>query len=210
MKHNNQIPNAHFRKQWQLRVRTWFWQPAKKLKRRQARAEKARKVFPRPIKKLQPLIRCPSNRYNRKLRLGNGFTLEELKAAEIPVQLAKRIGIRVDKRRVNKSLESLQLNVARLKTYKSNLIIFPRRGDKKPAAMYSSPEECNNATQHPAGPVLPYKPEAPDVEMVEVTEEMKAFDAIGKLKEEVQKLKDSHKRPEEEEEAPAAKKKGKK
>lgn len=39
--------------------------------------------------------------------------------------------------------------------------------------MYSSAEECKNATQHPAGPVMPYKADVPEVEMVEVTAEMK-------------------------------------
>lgn len=41
--------------------------------------------------------------------------------------------------------------------------------------MYSSPEECKNATQHPAGPVMPYKTEKPDVEMVDVTDAMKVL-----------------------------------
>ena len=27
MKHNNQLPNAHFRKDWQRFVKTWFDQP---------------------------------------------------------------------------------------------------------------------------------------------------------------------------------------
>jgi large subunit ribosomal protein L13e len=35
MKHNNVIPNGHWKKKWQFRVRTWFNQPARKLRRRQ-------------------------------------------------------------------------------------------------------------------------------------------------------------------------------
>lgn len=46
--------------------------------------------------------------------------------------------------------------------------------------MYSSAEVCKNATQHPAGPVMPYKPEAPEVEMVEVTAEMKVCESFAK------------------------------
>ncbi len=44
---------------------------------------------------------------------------------------ARTIGIAVDHRRRNKSLESLQANVQRLKTYKSKLILFPRNPSKK-------------------------------------------------------------------------------
>ncbi|GMH32176.1 hypothetical protein BSKO_00010 [Bryopsis sp. KO-2023] len=210
MKHNNVIPNAHFRKQWQLRVRTWFWQPAKKLKRRQARAAKAQKVFPRPIQKLKPLIRCSSQRYNRKLRLGTGFTREELKAAGIPRTLAPRVGIRVDKRRCNKSLESMQRNVARLKAYKSNLIIIPKNSKSSNSkGIYSSEEERKNATQHPNGPIMPYKAEKPEIEFVSVTADMKSFDAIGKVKAEIARKKEANKPPEEEEEPVKGKKKKK-
>lgn len=34
VKHNNVVPNQHFKKKWQLHVRTWFNQPARKLRRR--------------------------------------------------------------------------------------------------------------------------------------------------------------------------------
>ena len=34
VKHNNVIPNGHFKKKWQFRVKTWFNQPARKLRRR--------------------------------------------------------------------------------------------------------------------------------------------------------------------------------
>ena len=77
--HNNVLPNAHFRKHWQLRVRTWFDQPGAKKTRRRLRAEKAAKVAPRPVKSLRPLVRCPTVRYNHRLRFGRGFSLQELK-----------------------------------------------------------------------------------------------------------------------------------
>jgi large subunit ribosomal protein L13e len=32
--YNNQVPNAHFHKKWQFYVKTWFNQPARKLRRR--------------------------------------------------------------------------------------------------------------------------------------------------------------------------------
>jgi large subunit ribosomal protein L13e len=46
------------------------------------------------------------------------------------VKLAPTIGISVDHRRRNRSLEGLQANVARLKAYRSNLVIFPRDAKK--------------------------------------------------------------------------------
>lgn len=51
-------------------------------------------------------------------------------AAGIPKKLAPTIGIAVDHRRKNRSLEGLQSNVQRLKTYKAKLVIFPRRAGK--------------------------------------------------------------------------------
>lgn len=80
LKHNNQLPNAHFRKDWQSRVKTWFNQPGQKIRRSRLRKEKAAKIAPRPVDGLlRPAVRCPTIRYNIKLRKGRGFTLEELK-----------------------------------------------------------------------------------------------------------------------------------
>lgn len=42
-------------------------------------------------------------------------------------RVARTIGIAVDNRRRNKSTESIQCNVQRLKEYRSKLIIFPRK-----------------------------------------------------------------------------------
>merc|ERR1712025_478720 len=58
-----------------------------------------------------------------KVRAGRGFTLDELKAAGIGVKYAKTIGIAVDHRRKNRSTESLQSNVQRLKEYQSKVIL---------------------------------------------------------------------------------------
>lgn len=52
------------------------------------------------------------------------------KAAGILKKQALTIGISVDYRRRNRSQESLQMNVERLKAYKSKLILFPRRAGK--------------------------------------------------------------------------------
>merc|ERR1719315_1019553 len=122
------IPNGHFHKDWQRYVKCWFKQPMRAIRRRKNRIAKAKKIAPRPAAGLlRPIVRCPTFRYNMKLRPGRGFSLEELKAAKIPRRLAPTIGIAVDHRRRNKSVEGLQMNVQRLKEYRSRLIIFPRK-----------------------------------------------------------------------------------
>lgn len=127
---NNPILKNHFRKDWQQRVRVHFDQAGKKASRRAARAEKASRIAPRPLEALRPVVRCPTQRYNRRQRAGRGFTLEELKAAEIPRKFANTVGIAVDFRRQNRSVEAFELNVQRLKEYKARLILFPRRAGK--------------------------------------------------------------------------------
>ncbi|KAJ9194359.1 hypothetical protein DTO166G4_1575 [Paecilomyces variotii] len=127
IKHNNAIPHNHFHKDWQRRVRVHFDQPGRKHRRRQARLAKAAAVAPRPVDKLRPVVRCPTIKYNRRVRAGRGFTLAELKEAGIPRKLAPTIGISVDGRRTNYSKESLAANVARLQEYKARLILFPRK-----------------------------------------------------------------------------------
>lgn len=131
MKHNNQLPNTHLRKHWQFRVKTWFDQPARKQRRRLNRLRKAAAVAPRPLDALRPAVRCPTIRYNTKLRAGRGFTLEEVKAAGLTPLYARTIGIAVDHRRRNKSVESLELNTNRLKTYLDKLVLFPKKNAKK-------------------------------------------------------------------------------
>ncbi|CAL5869387.1 uncharacterized protein PFLUO_LOCUS3616 [Penicillium psychrofluorescens] len=127
IKHNNQIQKNHFRKDWQRRVRVHFDQPGRKHRRRETRLAKAAAVAPRPVDKLRPVVRCPTIKYNRRVRAGRGFTLAELKEAGIPKKLAPTIGISVDHRRTNYSKESLVANVARLKDFKARLILFPRK-----------------------------------------------------------------------------------
>ncbi|KAG9442301.1 hypothetical protein H6P81_018155 [Aristolochia fimbriata] len=181
VKHNNVVPNGHFKKHWQNYVRTWFDQPARKQRRRIARQKKAVKIFPRPTAgPLRPVVHGQTLKYNMKVRAGRGFSLEELKAAGIPKKLAPTIGIAVDHRRKNRSLESLQANVQRLKTYKAKLVIFPRRSGKFKNGD-SSREELASATQV-QGEYLPITAEKPKVELVSITNEMKDFNAYQKLR----------------------------
>ena len=139
VKHNNVVPNAHFHKKWAnssrgpLGVKVNLDQAGKKKARRVKRAAKAAAIAPAPLDKLRPAVHCPTQRYNAKVRLGKGFSLAELKAAGITAAYAQTVGIAVDKRRGNKSEETKAVNVDRLKTYISNLVVFPRR--KAAAAM---------------------------------------------------------------------------
>ncbi|XP_014556068.1 hypothetical protein COCVIDRAFT_38303 [Bipolaris victoriae FI3] len=130
IKHNQQIQKNHFHKDWQRYVRVHFDQPGKKKSRRNARVAKAAKVAPRPVDKLRPVVRCPTIKYNRRVRPGRGFSLAELKAAGIPRKFARTIGISVDPRRQNLSEEGLKANVERLQEYRKRLILFPRRNGK--------------------------------------------------------------------------------
>ncbi|KAF2819016.1 ribosomal protein L13e [Ophiobolus disseminans] len=130
IKHNQQIQKNHFHKDWQRYVRVHFDQPGKKKSRRNARVAKAAKVAPRPVDLLRPVVRCPTIKYNRRVRPGRGFSLVELKAAGIPRKFARTIGISVDPRRQNLSEEGLKANVERLQEYRKRLILFPRRNGK--------------------------------------------------------------------------------
>jgi len=146
-KHNNVIPKNHFHKDWQNRVKTWFDQPARKKRRRNARIAKAIHVFPRPVAgALRPVVHPSTQRYNAKVKLGRGFSFEELKEAGINRHLALTIGIAVDHRRKNKSEKSFKTNVQRLKQYKSKLVLFPRN-NKKPKKGEATKEQREKAEQ---------------------------------------------------------------
>ncbi|TFK30330.1 ribosomal protein large subunit 13 [Coprinopsis marcescibilis] len=150
--HNNVLHNNHFHKDWQRRVRTWFDQPGRKLRRRTARKVKAAALGVRPLSLLRPAVRGQTVRYNRKLREGRGFTLGELKEAGIGRKEAKTIGIVVDHRRRNLSEEGKKLNVDRLNEYKTRLIVFPRKAGK-PKKGDSTGDDLKAATTRAALPL---------------------------------------------------------
>ena len=174
------VPNAHFHKDWQKYVKCWFNQPARKQRRRQARVAKAASVAPRPVKTLRPVVRCPTYKYNIKQRSGRGFTLEELKAAGIGKNEARTIGISVDHRRRNKSVESLQQNAQRLKEYKSKLILFPLNA-KKPRKGDASEEDLKKAQQL-VGRVMPVRAEVKRQRAMELTDDLKNFKAFQSIR----------------------------
>jgi large subunit ribosomal protein L13e len=175
------VPNAHFHKDWDTYVKTWFNQPARKDRRRKMRGKKAAAVAPRPMRTLRPVVRCPTFRYNVKQRVGRGFSLEELKTAGISKNMAKTIGITVDHRRRNKSVESLQINAHRLKEYQSKLILFPIKASK-PRKGDASEEDMKKAAQL-AGQVMPVASrDLKRIRAMEVTDELKNFKAFNAIR----------------------------
>ena len=126
VKHNTMLFDNHLRKDWQPNVKTGFDQPAKKNKRMAYRKHKLATLYPRPVDKLRPVVRCQTFRYKDKIRFGRGFTLEEIKEAKLSPLVCKQVGIAIDCRRANKSVEEKQMNVERLKKYLSKLILFPK------------------------------------------------------------------------------------
>ncbi|GBE78021.1 60S ribosomal protein L13 [Sparassis latifolia] len=176
--HNNVLHQNHFRKDWQTRVRTWFDQPGRKLRRRQARKAKAASLGVRPLTLLRPAVRAQTVRYNRKVREGRGFTLAELKEAGIGKKEARGVGIVVDHRRRNLSEEGKAVNVERLKVYKERLIVFPRNA-KKPKKGDSTGEALTAETTR-VNLALPdsFVHEAPR----QITEEEREFKAYRTLR----------------------------
>jgi len=175
VKHNNIIPNIHCGKKYAqssrgpLKVKLALNQASRKKSRRLARATKAAALAPAPLQKLRPIVHCPTQRYSAKTRLGKGFTLEELKAAGLSPKYAMTIGIAVDFRRTNSAQESLDLNLARLNAYKSNLVIL-KKGD-----------DASGLAQH-KGTVQPIDRTKPALEVTAVTDEMKSFKAYTTMR----------------------------
>jgi len=178
---NNVLHRNHFRKDWQRRIKTWFDQPGQKKSRRNARQQKAAKLGSRPTGLLRPAVRCPSIRYNMKIREGRGFTLEELKAAGIRKKEALSIGIAVDHRAKSRSEERMSRNVERLQAYKGRLVVFPTNS-KKPKKADSTGDDLTAKTTSNLSAAFPlpapYEQEAPRP----ITEEEKEFDAFATLR----------------------------
>ena len=130
VKHNNVVPNGHFKKDWMHYVKTWFNQAGRKQRRRSARSLKLAKSAPNPLKAVRPQVQGQSLRYCSKTKKGKGFSLQEIKNAGLTAQFARTIGVRVDHRRRNKSAETLQRNVKTLEFYKSKLTLYPLKAGK--------------------------------------------------------------------------------
>jgi len=176
-RHNNVLHANHFRKDWQRRVRTWFDQPGRKLRRRNARKAKATALGVRPLTLLRPAVRAQTVRYNRKVREGRGFTFAELKEAGIGRKEARGVGIVVDHRRRNLSEEGKLVNVQRLKAYKERLIVFPRNS-KKPKKGDSTGDALTAETTRATIPLPESIPHEAPRKITEEEREFKAFRAL--------------------------------
>jgi large subunit ribosomal protein L13e len=174
VKHNNVVPNIHCHKKFSqssrgpLKVRIALNQATRKKARRVVRAAKAAKMAPAPLSKLRPVVHCQTQRYSAKVRLGKGFTLEELKGAGLHPTQAQRVGIAVCHRRRNKSVESLELNIARLVEYKKNLVVLKKK-------------ETTDLTQF-KGVIQPIPAADKAIVMETITQEMKDFKAFTTMR----------------------------
>ncbi|KRX10174.1 hypothetical protein PPERSA_08577 [Pseudocohnilembus persalinus] len=185
MKHNNVIPNVHLRKHWQTRVKTFFNQAAQKKRRLQKRQAKAASAFPRPTELLRPVVRGQTVRYNRKLRIGRGFSLQELKAAGLGQQFARSIGIAVDHRRTNISQESLEANKRRLQAYVSKLQLFPRvAGKAKKGLVNDTTDAPKDAGQNTLPSVFGVQQPSKREKAVKLTADLKKFNAYRTVRQE--------------------------
>eukprot|EP00434_Breviolum_minutum_P009497 symbB.v1.2.008361.t1/scaffold524.1/size192337/10 len=118
-----------------------------------------------------------------KLRLGKGFTLDELKEAKIPRKFAKTIGIAVDHRRRNRCTESLQANVERLKLYMSKLLLFPKKSGVKGVKKGDTPRsELQNVAQNTDKAIIPIPKPEKRVRSRAITSEEKEQSAYKTLK----------------------------
>jgi large subunit ribosomal protein L13e len=158
MKHNSALQSNHFKKT-SLEFKTWFQQPIQQRIRKQKRQERAEKLFPNPIEKLRPVIRCPGLRYNGKERFGRGFSLVELQQAGLNPCYAQSIGIAVDARRYSKSEETIQTNVERLQKYVGMIKIYEDRNSALK----------DGAVQH-RGAILPIEKKKPMIEAVPISQ----------------------------------------
>jgi len=182
VKGNNVIANAHFHKTcWQNHVKTWFDQAARKKRRRVKRQAKAAAIAPRPTSGLlRPVVHPPTIKYNYKLRQGRGFTFAELKEAGVNRKEARTIGISVDHRRRNRSAESLQVNVQRLKEFKGKLIVFPRNRAKPKAG--DSEQAALDTAEQLKGTIMPVVAPSAAVETMAISDEMKEEGAFHKIR----------------------------
>uniref|UniRef100_UPI0016591672 ribosomal protein L13e n=3 Tax=unclassified Salmonella TaxID=2614656 RepID=UPI0016591672 len=87
-------------------------------------------------------------------------------------KIARTIGIAVDHRRRNLSVEGLEANIQRLKEYKSRLILFPKKSGK-PKEGDSTEAELKMATQLKRKDIMPIRQVYKTEKARAVTEEEK-------------------------------------
>ena len=212
VRHNNMLPNVHLGKEWQEKVKTWFNQPGRKHRRQLKRAAKAAKVAPNPTHTLKPIVRGQTNKYNNKIRLGRGFTKEELKKAGIlSLNYARSIGIAIDLRRKDTSNEAQTANVNRIKEYLAKMILYPRKKADKKALVKEATEEQLKAPeakeQNTCKCVIPLPKEEVGYTFAPITKEMKSANVYKTQRTEIKTAQGFYKRMEARKQKLAAKKK---
>ena len=212
VRHNNMLPNVHLGKDWQEKVKTWFNQPGRKHRRQLKRAAKAAKVAPNPTHTLKPIVRGQTNKYNNKIRLGRGFTKEELKKAGIlSLNYARSIGIAIDLRRKDTSNEAQTANVNRIKEYLAKMILYPRKKADKKALVKEATEEQLKAPeakeQNTCKCVIPLPKEEVGYTFAPITKEMKSANVYKTQRTEIKTAQGFYKRMEARKQKLAAKKK---
>lgn len=101
--------------------------------------------------------------------------------AGLSANFARTVGIAVDRRRKNKSIESRQENVLRLKEYRSKLILFPVHENKKLRKGEATAEERKQVTQF-KGKLMPLVKSQPAIEFRKITDDEKKFSAFHTLR----------------------------
>ena len=86
--------------------------------------------------------------------------------------MARTIGIAVDHRRKNRCTESLQENAARLKLYKTKLMILPRKSKAKKGD--TTRAEAQNVAQNTLKEIIPVKKAVKKEKARAITKEEKA------------------------------------
>ena len=204
VKHNNVCPNVHLKKQWQRRVKTWFDQPGRKKRRRKARIAKAKLMAPNPTHKLRPIVRGQTNKYNTKARLGRGFTVAELKEAQIlGINYARSLGIAVDLKRKDTCKETTGINAQRIKDYISRMILYPRKADKmdkKPQVKEATQEQLaapEAKMQNLCKKIIPFPKEEAGYTFSQITDAMKKENIYQTQRKEIKTAQGFYRRMEE-------------
>ena len=201
VRHNNMLHNVHLKFDWQNKVKTWYNQPGRKHRRRVLRQKKAKLADPNPTHKLRPIVRCQTNKYNTKIKLGRGFTKKELKDAGISgLSYARSLGIAVDLRRKDTSQETLSLNSGRIKEYLARMILYPRnesKPEKKPQVPEATGDKLKSAeakVQNTVKGVIVLPKKEIGYTFAPITDDMKKVNVFETQRKEIKTAKGFYKR----------------
>lgn len=112
--------NLHRSKGLRSLYKTSFNQAAKRKKRQLARNEKGvngKKNAFNSSRMLRSIVHCPTKMHCFKIRIGRGFSVEEIKNYYSNINIASSCGLIVDKRRRKSGINQFS-NIHRVKTYK--------------------------------------------------------------------------------------------